>query len=83
MDLAGSIGLIGAIGMIIGAMIYGGGLAPFVDIPSILIVFGGTAFAVLATTSMGAFTGSFKAMARMFKPSNLRTDDLVKRMIEL
>ena len=83
MDLAGLIGLIGALGMIIGAMIYGGGLAPFVDIPSILIVFGGTAFAVLATTSIPSFTGSFKAMARMFKPTNLRTDDLVKRMVEL
>ena len=41
MDIASLIGLIGGVGMIIGAMISGGGLAPFVDIPSILIVFGG------------------------------------------
>ena len=47
MDIASLIGLIGGVGMIIGAMISGGGLAPFVDIPSILIVFGGTAFLVL------------------------------------
>ena len=47
MDIASLIGLIGGIGMILGAMISGGGIAPFVDVPSILIVFGGTAFLVL------------------------------------
>ena len=40
MDIASLIGLIGGIGMILGAMISGGGIAPFVDVPSILIVFG-------------------------------------------
>ncbi len=40
MDLASLIGLIGAIGMIVGAMISGGGIGPFIDVPSILIVFG-------------------------------------------
>lgn len=83
MDLASLIGLIGAIAMIVGAMIYGGGLMPFVDIPSILIVFGGTAFAVVATTSFGGFAGGFKAMLRMFKPTGLRTDTLVQRLVEL
>ena len=42
MDIASLIGFIGAIGMILGAMISGGGVAPFIDVPSILIVVGGT-----------------------------------------
>ena len=42
MDLASVIGLIGAVGMILAAMIAGGGVAPFIDTQSILIVFGGT-----------------------------------------
>ena len=42
MDIASLIGFLGAIGMILGAMISGGGIAPFIDVPSILIVFGGT-----------------------------------------
>ena len=39
MDLASLIGLLGAIGMIVFAMVSGGGIAPFIDVPSILIVF--------------------------------------------
>ena len=42
MDLASLLGLIGAVGMILAAMIAGGGVAPFIDTQSILIVFGGT-----------------------------------------
>ena len=48
MDIASLIGFIGAIGMILGAMISGGGVAPFIDVPSILIVVGGTFFSVSA-----------------------------------
>ena len=44
MDIASLIGFIGAIGMILGAMISGGGVGPFIDVPSILIVVGGTFF---------------------------------------
>ena len=47
MDLASLIGLVGAVGMIIAAMIAGGGVAPFIDTQSILIVFGGTFFGVM------------------------------------
>ena len=42
MDIAALLGFIGAVGMIVAAMIAGGGVAPFVDNQSILIVFGGT-----------------------------------------
>ena len=44
MDLASLIGFLGAVGMILGAMISGGGVGPFIDVASILIVFGGTFF---------------------------------------
>ena len=41
MDLATLIGFLGTIGMIAGAMISAGGLGSYIDVPSILIVFGG------------------------------------------
>ena len=41
MDIASLIGLIGTLGMIAGAMISSGGIGPFVDTPSMLIVIGG------------------------------------------
>ena len=49
MDLATIIGFLGTIGMIAGAMISAGGLGSYIDVPSILIVFGGSFFAVMYT----------------------------------
>ena len=83
MDIASLIGLIGGVGMIIGAMISGGGLAPFVDVPSILIVFGGTAFLVLYAVPMPVFLGHFAAMGKAFMPPIKKMDELIERMVEL
>ena len=83
MDIASLVGLLGAVGMIIFAMISGGGLSPFVDQQSIFIVFGGTFFAVMYTAPMATFLGSFGAMAKVFMPPIKKTDELVERMVEL
>ena len=52
------IGLVGAVGMIIAAMIAGGGVAPFIDTQSILIVFGGTFFGVMYLIRFQYFWGA-------------------------
>ncbi|SPF80100.1 motility protein A [Pseudoprimorskyibacter insulae] len=83
MDIATLIGFLGAIGMIIGAMISAGGLGPFIDVPSILIVFGGAFFAVMYTAPMGVFLGSFGAMAKAFMPKAPKMDLLIETMVEL
>ena len=83
MDIASIVGLIGGIGMILGAMISGGGLSPFFDVPSVLIVFGGTFFLVMYSTPMPVFLGSFGAMAKAFMPPIKKQDELIERMVEL
>ena len=83
MDIASLIGFLGAVGMIIGAMISGGGVAPFIDVPSLLIVFGGTFFAVMYTCPLPVFLGSFAAMSKAFLPPVKKMDELVERMAEL
>ena len=50
--------------MILAAMIAGGGVAPFIDTQSLLIVFGGTFFAVMYSNPLPVFLGSFGAMAK-------------------
>ena len=40
MDIASLIGILGAIGMIVFAMVSGGGVGTFIDVPSILIELG-------------------------------------------
>ena len=83
MDIASIVGLIGGVGMILGAMISGGGLGPFFDIPSVLIVFGGTFFLVMYSTPLPVFLGSFGAMAKAFMPPIKKQDELIERMVEL
>ena len=61
MDLATIIGFLGTIGMIAGAMISAGGLGSYIDVPSILIVFGGSFFAVMYTAPLPVYLGSFGA----------------------
>ena len=55
MDLATIIGFLGTIGMIAGAMISAGGLGSYIDVPSILIVFGGSFFAVMYTAPLPVY----------------------------
>ncbi|EGJ21703.1 MotA [Cereibacter sphaeroides WS8N] len=83
MDIAAAIGLIGAIVMVVGSMIYAGGVAPFVDIPSLVIVVAGTAFIVLAMKPLPVFLGHFKAMMKVFKPSRFDMNEVISTMVEL
>ena len=68
MDIASLIGFLGAVGMIAGAMISSGGIGAFIDTPSLLIVVGGTFFAVMYTAPLPVFLGSFGVMAKAFLP---------------
>lgn len=83
MDIATLAGLIGAIVMIMGSMVYAGGVMPFVDVPSLIIVFGGTFFVVMMKMPMAVFIGHFKAMGKAFKPSTFDLSAVVTRMVEL
>ena len=60
MDLATLIGLIGGFAFVIMAMVLGGSIGMFVDVTSILIVVGGSAFVVLMKFTMGQFFGATK-----------------------
>jgi chemotaxis protein MotA len=64
-------------------MISGGGIGPFIDVPSLLIVIGGTFFSVMYTCPLPVFLGSFGAMAKAFLPPVKKMDQLVERMAEL
>ncbi len=66
MDIATLLGIIGAIGIVAMAMILGGDPIIFVNIPSILIVIGGSLFVVLAKYSLGQFLGAVKVAVKAF-----------------
>lgn len=79
MDLATLVGLLGAFGIIIAAIVVGGSAIIFVNIPSLLIVGGGTIFAVLMKFPMGHFLSAFKVAMKAFFAT---PDDPVKLIEE-
>jgi len=66
MDFATLVGLLGAFGIIIVAMVMGGSVLLFVNAPSLLIVVVGTIFAVLIKFPMGHFLGALKIAMKAF-----------------
>ena len=72
MDFATIIGIIGGFGLVIIAMVSGGGFAWFVDWPSAMIVFGGTFGAVLINYPISDLLGVIKVAKNAFRGENSR-----------
>ncbi len=80
MDLATLIGMIGAMAIIITAMVLSGGVGMFVDIPSVLIVIVGSIFVVMAKFGLGQFLGAGKVAAKAFM---FKVDDPAEMIDEI
>ena len=83
MDLATLIGMLGAIGFVVMAMVLGGDISMFLNVPSILIVFGGTLFVVLSQFTLGQFFGAGKIAAKAFMFKIESPDDLIQKIVEM
>lgn len=83
MDLATLVGLLGALGLIVMTMLMSGDLAMFINIPSIVIVFGGSIFAVMAKFGLGQFLGAFKIAGKSFKGTAPDVGGLIDEIVEL
>ncbi len=83
MDLATTIGFFGGIIAVVGTMLMGGHIAPFVSLHGFIIVFVGGFFAVMYTAPMNVFLGSFKAMGTAFKAHKYDIAPLANLMSDL
>lgn len=83
MDLATLLGMVGAVGVMIGAIVLGGDVMVFVDPASIVIVLVGTAFVVLFRTTLGQFLGSFKVALGAFLHKSTSPTALVEEAVSL
>lgn len=66
MDLATLVGIIGAVGLIVVAMMMAGEMSMFVDAPSLVIVVGGSFFAAMAKFGLGQFLSAMKVAGKSF-----------------
>jgi chemotaxis protein MotA len=82
-DLATLIGMLGAIGFVVMAMVMGGDISMFINVPAILIVFGGTLFVVLSQVTLGQFFGAGKIGGKAFLFKIEAPDDLIQKIVEM
>lgn len=83
MDLATLIGLIGSLGIVLAAMVLGGDAGVFFNIPSLLIVIGGTLLVVLMKVTLGQFLGVGKIAAKAFLFKSVSPEDIITETVEL
>lgn len=82
-DLATLVGLIGALGLIIASMFLTGEVGTFINPPSLLIVVGGTLFAVMAKFNLGQYFGAFKIAAKSFSVKRQDPTELIEEVVAL
>ncbi|MEA2110317.1 MAG: motility protein A, partial [Pseudomonadota bacterium] len=69
MDIATIIGIVAGAGLIIAAILMGSGLGTFIDVPSVLVVIGGSVAAMLIAFPLDRVIGSIKiALKAFFSP---------------
>ena len=83
MDLATLLGLIGAFGIVIFAMLLGGSVLIFINVPSILVVVVGTVFAVLMKYTLKQFLGAIGVAGKAFKFNSEDPVPLIAEIVEL
>lgn len=83
MDIATLVGLLGAIAMVLMAMVLGGSIITFIDVPSILIVVVGTHFVVLMKYSLGDFIGAASSGMKVLFFKSPNNDELIEKIVEL
>ena len=83
MDLATIVGLIGALALIVISMLMSGELGMFVNGPSIVIVVGGSVFAVMAKYGLGQFLSAFKVAGKSFTSKMPSPNDLIDEVVGL
>lgn len=83
MDLATLLGLIIALGFILGAILTGGSLMLFVNPPSLLIVIGGSIAVVLMQFTLSQFFGAFKVASKAFSHKAIDAAELIEQAVLL
>lgn len=83
MDIASLIGMLGAFGIVLAAIFLGGSAGMFMNIPSLLIVIGGSLFVVLIKFSLPQFLGAIAVAGKAFMFKMPSLDDLIEEVVEL
>jgi len=83
MDIATLLGIILGFALVIGAIFMGGSLGDFIDIPSIMIVLGGTGAAISVTFPFEEVIHAFAGGIQVFAGRRVRPQEVVNTMVRI
>jgi chemotaxis protein MotA len=83
MDLATFLGLTSGIAMVLGAIFMGGTLMEFVNVPSMMIVLGGTLASTCVAYPFEEVFQAFAAMMQIFASRKVRDAEVVNMMVRI
>ena len=66
MDISSVIGVVSGVGFVLGTIMLGGSILMFVNIPSVLVVVGGTIATVMIAYPLSEVLGLFKVAMKVF-----------------
>jgi len=82
-DLATLIGILGAVGLLVMAMMLSGDIMMFADAQSVIIVFGGSVFVVLSNYNLGQFFGIGKIIGKAFMFKLEKPEELIEKAVDM
>ncbi|MCD8213623.1 MAG: motility protein A [Campylobacter sp.] len=82
MDLGTVVGWVLTMVLLLGSMAIGVGVGPYIDIPSIMIVFGGTIGVLMVGFKMETLKSIFKFYGIAVKPTQINLTDTIKKIVD-
>ncbi len=82
MDISTVIGLVLAIGLVLGSIMMGGGLGDFIDVPSLMITVGGSIAAVLINFQLKVAMGAANVVKKCFLVKIQTPDEVISQFRE-
>ncbi|MCP3873207.1 MAG: motility protein A [Desulfobacteraceae bacterium] len=82
MDIASIIGVVSGMGFVLGTILLGGSIMMFVNIPSILIVMGGTLAASMVGYPLADFLSVFKTSVKIFMFKIQAPEEIIANLVE-
>ena len=83
MDIATIIGIVAGAGLIIAAILMGSGLGAFIDVPSVLVVIGGSVAAMLIAFPLDRVIGSIKIALKAFFSPKTSPEEIIEKVVGL
>ncbi|MCG8684779.1 MAG: motility protein A, partial [Desulfobacterales bacterium] len=83
MDISSIIGVVSGMGFVIGTILLGGSIMMFVNIPSVLVVVGGTIAATMVGYPLSDFLSIFKVAMKVFMFKIEKPEDIIANLVEI